>query len=131
MTEKEKSLKKIKTYIDSHLQEELDLDKVAKEAGYSKYHLERLFTKHYGCTLTKYIREERLKAAAIQLAFTNTSILEIAFGACYESQQAFTLAFKRLYQVSPGFYRNNIRQAVRNSVFSTVFRLGSERRLTA
>lgn len=129
--EKEISLKKIKTYIDSHLQEELDLDKLAKEAGYSKYHLERLFTKHYGCTLTKYIREERLKTAAIQLAFTNASILEIAFGACYESQQAFTLAFKRLYKVSPGSYRNNIRDALSSTAFGTVLSAGTKRRLAA
>ncbi|SHO43411.1 helix-turn-helix domain-containing protein [Anaerocolumna xylanovorans] len=129
--EKGNSLKKIKTYIDSHLQEELDLNKLAKEAGYSKYHLERLFTKHYGCTLTKYIREERLKAAAIQLAFTNASILEIALGACYESQQAFTLAFKRLYQVAPGSYRNNIKKALSCASFGTVLSAGTKRRLAA
>lgn len=131
MTEKENSLKRIKAYIDKHLQEELDLDKLAKEAGYSKYHLERLFTKHYGCTLTKYIREERLKTAAVQLAFTNASIMEIALGACYESQQAFTLAFKRFYQVSPGIYRNTIKQALKASAFCKVLRTGMERRLTA
>lgn len=129
--EKENSLKKIKNYIDSHLQENLDLDKLAKEAGYSKYHLERLFTKNYGCTLTKYIREERLKAAAIQLAFTNASIMEIALEACYESQQAFTLAFKRLYQIAPGSYRNNIKQALNSTNFAMILSNAYERRMAA
>lgn len=129
--EKENSLKKIKNYIDSNLQENLDLDKLAKEAGYSKYHLERLFTKHYGCTVTKYIREERLKRAAIQLAFTNASILEIALGACYESQQAFTLAFKRLYQTAPGSYRNNIKEALSSVSYTMGLSKTYERRMAA
>ncbi len=83
MSEKDKSIEKIKKYIDDNLYEELELAKLAQEAGYSKYHLERLFTKTYGSTLTKYIREERLKDAAARLIFTNTSILEIALEARY------------------------------------------------
>jgi AraC-like DNA-binding protein len=110
MSEKDKSIEKIKKYIDDNLYEELELEKLAQEAGYSKYHLERLFTKTYNSTLSKYIREERLKDAAARLIFTNTSILEIALEARYESQQAFTLAFKRLYQVPPGIYRSKVKQ---------------------
>jgi AraC-like DNA-binding protein len=110
MSEKDKSIEKIKKYIDDNLYEELDLEKLAQQAGYSKYHLERLFTKNYCSTLSKYIREERLKDAAARLLFTNTPILEIALEACYESQQAFTLAFKRLYQVPPGVYRSIVKQ---------------------
>lgn len=131
MAVKETSAAKIKNYIDTHLHEEMDLEKLAREAGYSKYHLERLFAKAYGCTINRYIREERLKEAAIMLAFTDASILEIALGACYESQQAFSLAFKRLYQMPPGIYRDNVKQAANGSVSSIVMRIGNERRMAA
>lgn len=112
MNEKDNPIVKIKKYIDDNLYEDLDLMKLAQEAGYSKFHLERLFTKNIGSTISKYIREERLKEAATRLVFTNTPILEIALEACYDSQQAFTLAFKRLYQVPPGIYRTQIKQEI-------------------
>ncbi len=46
-----------------------------------------------------------LERAAWQLASTRLSVTEIAFDANYGSLEAFTRAFRKAFQVSPGLYR--------------------------
>ncbi|BCN29474.1 helix-turn-helix transcriptional regulator [Anaeromicropila herbilytica] len=95
----------IQDYIDKHLEEELNLNCIAEKVGYSKYHLSRIFAKEVGCTMHQYIKNKRLDHAANCLAKTQMPIVEIAFRSGYDSQQAFTYAFKQIYLVSPQIYR--------------------------
>ena len=37
-------IKKVIDYIEKHLDEEMELDNIARHAGYSKFHLNRIFT---------------------------------------------------------------------------------------
>lgn len=92
-------------YIESHLNEKLDLEKVAKGVHFSKYYLHRLFTDTAGVTLHGYIRRRKLTEAAKLLVFSKKPVLEIALTAGYESQQAFAGAFKAMYKQTPGEYR--------------------------
>lgn len=88
-------------YIESHMQERLDLETVAGALHYSKYHLHRLFAETAGLTLHNYVRRRRLTEAARMLVHSDKSILEIALSAGYESQQAFTETFKAMYKRTP------------------------------
>lgn len=117
MEEKKRIAGKIKKYVEERLDspEELSLDQIAGYAGYSKFHLNRLFYQATGCTLHQYIREQRLKEAAKKLAEGENSIVEIAGEASYQSQQAFTLAFKQVYGVTPLAYRKARRQQAQKS----------------
>ena len=92
-------------YIESHLQEKLDLETIAGAVHYSKYHLHRMFTDTAGLTIRAYIRRRRLTEAAKLLVFSDRPILEIALSAGYESQQSFTDIFKAMYKKSPNRYR--------------------------
>ena len=100
-------ISKVIDFIEEHLtaEESLDLDKIADMANYSKYHLHRMFSNIVGCTIHQYIQKRRLTEAARQLVYTNNSIIDISLNAGYETQQSFTLAFKRLYEESPQVYR--------------------------
>lgn len=98
-------IQKTADYIEMHLEEPLPLDKIAKELNYSKFYLARRFREEAGCTIYKYIQGRRLTLAAQKLAQTQKPIVEIAYEANYNSQQAFTLAFGRLYQATPSEYR--------------------------
>ena len=100
-------ISKVIDFIEEHLtaEESLDLDKIADMANYSKYHLHRMFSNIVGCTIHQYIQKRRLTEAARQLVYTNNSIIDISLNAGYETQQSFTLAFKRLYEESPQAYR--------------------------
>lgn len=99
------TIQKVVDYIEENLNNELSLDKIAEKAGYSKFHLHRIFSKIVGETIHKYIQKRRLTEAARKLVYTDDSIINIALISGYESQQAFTLAFKKMYKSSPQIYR--------------------------
>lgn len=100
-------ISKVIDFIEGHLtaEESLDLDKIADMANYSKYHLHRMFSNIVGCTIHQYIQKRRLTEAAYELVYTDNSIIYISLNSGYETQQSFTLAFKRLYGESPQAYR--------------------------
>lgn len=83
----------------------LTLDAIAGRVGYSKYHLGRLFQQETGVTIHQYIIKRRLSGAAQELVRTRRPIADIGYEAGYQSQQAFTDAFSRVYTVSPKQYR--------------------------
>ena len=101
----DKIVKKITSYIEAHLDEDLSLESIADSLHYSKFYLARTFAEQTGSTIGKYIQGCRLTLAARKLVETNKPIIEIAFEAHYNSQQAFTLAFRRLYLCTPQVYR--------------------------
>ena len=92
-------------YIEKNLDQDLSLDDIAAYAGYSKFYLSRCFQETVGCTVYRYIRMRRLTEAALKLTETEQPIIEIALAAGYQSQQAFTSAFRTLYVYSPQHYR--------------------------
>ncbi|MEK5416624.1 MULTISPECIES: helix-turn-helix domain-containing protein [Paenibacillus] len=96
-------------FIENHLEEELNLDRIAKEAGFSKYHFHRLFQKYVGKSLAEYIRSRRLSSAAQLLLYSEERILDIALLYGFDSQEAFTRAFKGLYALPPAQYRSQIK----------------------
>ena len=100
-------IEKLVDYIETHIDEDLSLDKIANELNYSKFYIARIFTEETKCTVYKYIQGRRLTVAAQKLVETEQPIVEIAYEAHYDSQQAFTLAFKRLYECTPNVYRKN------------------------
>ena len=92
-------------YIESHLESRLDLDHVAAAAHYSKYHLHRIFSETVGIPLHEYVRRRRLTKASGKLTGSCAPILDTALDCGYESQRAFTTAFREMYKLSPAEYR--------------------------
>lgn len=92
-------------FIEEHLDGKLDLDRVAEAMHYSKYHLHRMFTETTGMTIHDYVVRRRLTEAAKLLVFSEKSILDISISCGYESQQAFTAAFKAMYKQPPAEFR--------------------------
>lgn len=107
MTNHARNISAVIDYIESHLTENLDLEFVSRAAHYSKYHLHRVFTKTVGLTIHDYIQRRQLTEAAKLLVFSDRPILEIALLSGYDSQQAFTSAFKAMYKQSPNRFREN------------------------
>ena len=93
-------------YIESHLDEKLDLEKVSEAVHYSKYHLHRMFTNTVGMTIHDYVQRRQLTEAAKLLVFSSKPIIEVAFLCGYESQRAFSSVFKAMYKVPPAQYRD-------------------------
>ena len=92
-------------YIESHLDERLDLNRISKAMGYSKYHIHRLFVNSVGMTIRDYAHRRQLTEAAKLLVFSDMPIIQIALLCGYESQQAFSSVFKLMYKTSPAQFR--------------------------
>ena len=101
------NMKKVIDYIENNLSNKLDLEQISEAVHYSKYHLHRLFSDTVGMTIHDYVGRRQLTEAAKLLVFSDRPIIEIAFICGYESQQAFSLAFKSMYKISPAQYRDN------------------------
>lgn len=92
-------------YIDQHLGEELVLDFVAKEIGYSEYYLSRKFKKEMGCSFIDYIQNARLERAKYLLTTTTNSIEEISMQLGFGSRSYFTYIFRKNTGKTPSDYR--------------------------
>lgn len=92
-------------WLESHLDQPLSLDNVAIKAGYSKWHLQRMFINITGHAIGAYIRARRLTKAAVALRLTGRPILDIALQYRFDSQQTFTRAFKKQFNQTPAGYR--------------------------
>mgnify|MGYP003366055230 FL=1 len=94
-------------WLESHLDQPLSLDNVAAKAGYSKWHLQRMFKDVTGHAIGAYIRARRLSKSAVALRLTSRPILDIALQYRFDSQQTFTRAFKQQFAQTPAFYRRS------------------------
>ena len=100
------SIETVIDFIENHIDGKLELDTVAASVHYSKYHLHRMFTETVGMTIHDYVSRRQLTEAAKLLVFSKKSIIDIALICGYESQQAFTSAFKAMYKMPPAEYRD-------------------------
>jgi len=101
------NIEKVIDYIENNLSNKLDLEKISEAVHYSKYHLHRLFSDTVGMTIHDYVGRRQLTEAAKLLVCSDRPIIEIAFICGYESQQAFSSAFKSMYKIPPACYREN------------------------
>ena len=92
-------------WIDSNIEHRLSVEDVAKKSGYSKWHLQRMFSDETGKSLGKFIRERKLAYVLEELLVTDESILNLALKYGFESQQSFTRTFTRKYGAPPHQYR--------------------------
>lgn len=97
-------------WIDSNAGQNLKIDDVAKKSGYSKWHLQRLFSQHTGTTLGQYIRVRRVRLAARDLLMTNETVIQISVKYGFESQQSFTRTFQKYYELPPAAFRKSRRK---------------------
>ncbi|QHB32857.1 helix-turn-helix transcriptional regulator [Yersinia canariae] len=75
---------------------------VAERAGFSHWHMQRIFKQRTGITLGRYIKNIRLGKAVFELIKGNETVIIIALQYGYESQQTFTRAIKSYTGLSPG-----------------------------
>jgi AraC family transcriptional regulator len=93
-------------YIEGRLDEDIELCSVAKVAGISQWHFQRIFKALTGETLKTYIRSRRLAGSLDRLLTSQLRILDIALLAGFESQESFARAFKQAFRITPQQYRS-------------------------
>jgi AraC family transcriptional regulator len=95
------AVRKALWFIEAHFASELTLQEVAECAEVSRFYLLRAFGAATGMSIMQYVRARRLSRAALQLAEGSQEILSVALDAGYNSHEAFTRAFRDLFNVTP------------------------------
>lgn len=92
-------------FIEENIHEEFSMDDVAQAAAISKWHFQMVFSALLGETVKDYVRHRRLTLAAGRLMKSDVRILDIALESGFQSQEAFTRAFKIMFGMTPGACR--------------------------
>ncbi len=93
--------------IEKNLRSSLSLKNIAKEAGLSKWHFQKVFRGITGDTVKEYILKRRLSLAAKALLDSDKKVLDVAIDLGFESHEVFTRAFKRVFEITPTEFRNS------------------------
>jgi AraC family transcriptional regulator len=88
--EKISAIRKVQEYLESHLNERITLQSLAKISGYSPYHLAHLFKATLGMGPLTYLRKLRLTQASLRIRDHQEPILTIAFDFQFDSHEGFT-----------------------------------------
>lgn len=105
--EYQKQINIIVEYINNHLDQAVDLTKLAEISHFSPYHFHRITRAFMGEPIGTYIVRVRLETAARLIRYTDMSVAEIAYRVGYDVPASLSKAFKQQYGISPSEYRTN------------------------
>lgn len=100
-------IKKVAYYIETHLDDELEVETLAKVAGYSPYHFCRVFRIYLGESAVSYATRLKLERAAREMIRAKKSMIEIALEAGYKTPTGFLKAFKQRFGTTPTNYKKD------------------------
>lgn len=92
-------------YIRKHLNEAIELEKLAEISCLSKDHFIRLFKKELGTTPLQYINQKKIEKAKLLLITEELAVKEIAFQLAFDDYSYFNRLFKKTTGVTPQEYR--------------------------
>lgn len=94
---------KAKLFIDESFAEPIDVNNIADEAFFSKFHFIRLFKKIYGKSPHQYLKVVRIEKA-MQLLRNGNPVSEVCYAVGFQSLPSFSGLFKKLVGSSPSAY---------------------------
>jgi len=111
-------------HIEGHLDQDLDVEELARIAATSEHHLRRMFSALAGMPLSEYIRRRRLTLAGAEVLAGRATLLEIGVRYGYGSGEAFARAFRAMHGIGPAEARRT--RAALDSQPRMAFRLTVE-----
>jgi AraC family transcriptional regulator len=94
--------RRVKEYMEAHLQDNLSLDQLARETHYSAGHFLRMFRAATGMTPHQYLTERRIeRAKRILRDEGETSLIDMAARCGFSSQSHMTRVFREQTGVTP------------------------------
>lgn len=90
-------------YLHAHYDEDIPLDRLARQAASSPFHLLRTFRRHTGLPPHAYQTQLRIEAAK-KLILQGRPLADVAAETGFADQSHFTRRFKQLVGITPGEY---------------------------
>jgi AraC-like DNA-binding protein len=98
-------LRAARDLIDRAYAEPVDLDRLARRSGCSRYHFLRAFAATYGQTPGRYLTHRRIERAKDLLRTANLTVTEICMLVGFSSLGSFSTRFRTIVGMSPTEYR--------------------------
>jgi AraC family transcriptional regulator len=99
-------MEQVLDHVESHLAEDLSLERLADLAAFSPFHFHRLFLAWTGETLKEFVRRRRLESAAGRLRHCpNEKVTSVSLGCGFASPEAFARAFREHFGMTPTQWR--------------------------
>lgn len=96
------------SYIENHYHENISLDSVAHDLGFSKFYLSRIFSNKIGYQFNDYVNRLRINKAQKLLSESQLSITSIAMECGFESQRNFNRIFKEHTNMTPSEFKSSL-----------------------
>lgn len=106
--ENKKLVLRIADYIELHYMEEINVNTLSFEFGYSTSYLQKIFRKNFYQSVHKYISERRFVHALDDLKYTDLTVMDIALKNGFSGSRSFIREFKKIAFTTPGEYRKKI-----------------------
>ena len=103
------TVSKIMDYIKDNYSKTLSNEMLSDMSGYHEYHLNRLFMKHVGTSVHKYILNIRINEAKKLLLTTEQPLTYIAEKVGFNSNTHFSSYFKQVIGISPLEFRKQFK----------------------
>jgi AraC family transcriptional regulator len=100
--------KRVATYIEEHVADDIPLATLAELARLSPYHFCRSFKRSFGMPPLRYHASRRIERAKQLLADRELSVTTIGLAIGFSDTSTFTAAFHRLTGQTPSRYRRNL-----------------------
>jgi AraC family transcriptional regulator len=94
------TLQIILNYIDDNITDEINIAMITEKAGYSAYHLSRIFTKTIGISVMSYVTWRKLQYALYDLS-QGKKVIDVAMEYGFETHGGFTKAFVHWFGFPP------------------------------
>jgi AraC family transcriptional regulator len=125
------AVERVIAHMKVHLEEPLELDRIAEIAAISKYHLVRVFDEVTGTTPHHFLACLRMQRAKELLLASGTSITEVCLSVGYSSLGTFSTTFSTLVGLSPQEFREMPRRITVRRFATAIWRyLAGRRRIT-
>ena len=98
-------IRQVVNYIRMNLSQELDIQTIAKNAGFSQTYITHKFKDEVGMPPSKFILEQRIRLAKKMLATSNKSVSEIASDVGVADWSYFSRLFKKSTGKTPSEFR--------------------------
>jgi AraC-like DNA-binding protein len=106
-------IREVESYISEYYcSDTFTVDSILKKTYTSYHRLNFLFKTIHGMTISEYIRNKRIEKSKEMIADNAKSISQIAYEIGYSSISNYILAFKKVYQITPGKYKKQMDSAV-------------------
>lgn len=102
----QKNMNKAINYLEEHIEEEINMNELAKIACCSGYHFQRIFSYIVGLSLSEYVRRRKMTKSVYNLR-NGEKVIDVAVKYGYDSATAFNRAFQSVHGLPPSLAKND------------------------